>query len=63
MLTCFNVQTTHYFSNTLKIIVIPLCPASLKRVVFYKVPDKRSLIEQLTQNIVIGWKPQALAFP
>ncbi len=22
-----------------------------------------ALIEQLTQNIVIGWKPQALAFP
>ncbi len=34
----FNVQKN--------IILIPLCPASLKRVVFYKAPhsDKRSLL-------------------
>ncbi len=38
MLTCFNVQK--------HIIVGPLCPASLKRFVFYKVPpsDKHSLL-------------------
>ncbi len=44
MLTCFNVQK-HIF-QILYIIVGPLCPASLKRFVFYKVPpsDKHSLL-------------------
>ncbi len=44
----------------LYIIVGPLCPASLKRFVFYKVPpsDKHSLL-WLTQCIVIGRTPQA----
>ncbi len=36
-------------------IVSPLCPASLKRLIFYKVP----LIGQLAQCIVIGQTPQA----
>ncbi len=36
----------HIIFQTLYIIVGPLCPASLKRFVFYKVPpsDKRSLL-------------------
>ncbi len=44
-------------------IVCPLCPASLKRFIFYKVPpsDERqsALIGQLTQCFVIGRTPQA----
>ncbi len=36
-------------------IVSPLCPASLKHLIFYKVP----LIGQLAQCIVIGQTPQA----
>ncbi len=45
MLTCFNVQK-HIIFQILYIIVGPLCPASLKRIVFYKVPpsDKHSLL-------------------
>ncbi len=45
MLTCFNVQKYIIF-QILYIIVGPLCPASLKRFVFYKVPpsDKRGLL-------------------
>jgi len=45
----------------LHISVGRLCPASLKRVVFYKAPpsDKSALIGQLTQCIVIGRTPQA----
>ncbi len=47
------------FSTFLKklIIVFPICPSSLKLVVFYKAPfsDKQfALIGQLTQCIVIG---------
>ncbi len=44
MLTCFNVNK-HYVL-TLYIIVGPLCPASLKRFIFYQVPpsDKHSLL-------------------
>ncbi len=52
----------HIIFQILYIIVGPLCPASLKRVVFYKVPpsDKQSaLIGQLAQCIVIGRTPQA----
>ncbi len=45
MLTCFNVKKNIIF-QILYIIVVPLCPASLKRVILYKVPpsDKRSLL-------------------
>ncbi len=45
MLACFNVQK-HIIFQILYIIVGPLCPASLKRFVFYKVPpsDKHSLL-------------------
>ncbi len=45
MLTCFNVQK-HIIFQILYIIVVPLCPASLKRFVFYKAPpsDKHSLL-------------------
>ncbi len=47
----------------LYIIVVALCPASLKCVVFYKSPSIRqaqsALIGQLTQCIVIGRPPQA----
>ncbi len=32
--TCFNVQKTHYFSNTVH-YCSPSMPASLKRLVFY----------------------------
>ncbi len=36
----------HIIFQILYIIVVPLCPASLKRLVFYKVPpsDKHSLL-------------------
>ncbi len=53
----------HILFQILKIFVGPLCPASLKHVVFNKAPssDKQSaLIGQLTQCIVIGRTPQAL---
>ncbi len=54
----------HIIFQILYIIVGPLCPASLKRFVFYKVPpsDKHSLLwlASLTQCIVIGRTPQAL---
>ncbi len=45
LLTCFNVQKYIIF-QILFIIVGPLCPASLQRVIFYKVPpsDKRRLL-------------------
>ncbi len=46
----------------LYIIVGPLCPASLKHFIFYKVPpcDKRSLLRLANwQCIVIGRTPQA----
>ncbi len=36
MLTCFNVKKINF--QILYIIVGPLFPASLKRIVFYKVP-------------------------
>ncbi len=45
MLTCFNVQK-HIIFQILYIIVGPLWPASLKRLVFYKVPpsNKHNLL-------------------
>ncbi len=45
MLTCFSVQK-HIIFQILYIIVGPLCPAALKRFIFYKVPpsDKHSLL-------------------
>ncbi len=48
----------------LYIILVPLCPAFLKRVIFYKAPpsDKRSLLwlaDWPTQCILIGRTPQA----
>ncbi len=62
MMTCFNVQK-HIIFQILYIIVVPLCPASLKHFIFYKAPpsDKHSsaLIGQLAQCIVIGRTPQA----
>ncbi len=44
MMTCFNVQK-HIF-QILYIIVVPLCPASLKHFIFYKAPpsNKHSLL-------------------
>ncbi len=33
-----NVQKNTFFFQILYIIVVPICPASLKRVVFYKAP-------------------------
>uniref|UniRef100_A0A673FPF5 Macrophage-capping protein-like n=1 Tax=Sinocyclocheilus rhinocerous TaxID=307959 RepID=A0A673FPF5_9TELE len=61
MLTCFNVQKAYIFQ--ILYIIVGLCPASLKRFVFYKVPPSQAqsaLIGQLTQCIVIGRTPQAL---
>ncbi len=51
MLTCFNVEK-HIIFQILYFIVGPLCPASLKRFVFYKVPrsNKRSLLW------LVNWK-------
>ncbi len=45
MLSCFNVKI-HIIFQILYIIVSPLSPASLKRIVFYKAPpsDKHSLL-------------------
>ncbi len=43
MFTCFNVQKTHYFS-ILYVNVGPLCPASLKSLVFYKAPPSDSAV-------------------
>ncbi len=62
MLTCFNVQKTHYFSNT-----VPYCSSSMSRLSqthhFLLRPSFRqvqsALIGQLTQFIVIGRTPQA----
>ncbi len=54
----------HIIFQILYIIVGPLCPASLKCLVFYKAPpsDKQSaLIGQLAQCIVIGRTPQAVS--
>ncbi len=56
----------HYLSNTVH-IVGPLCPASLKCLVFYKVPSSHkqsALIGQLTQCSVIhtGRQRQDLSF-
>ncbi len=54
----------HIIFQILYIIVGPLCPASLKHFVFYKVPssDKHSLLWLAhTQCIVIGWTPQAVS--
>ncbi len=42
-LTCFNVQK-HILFQILYIIVVPLCPASLKRFVFYKAPPSNKFI-------------------
>ncbi len=52
----------HIIFQIVYIIVDPLCPASLKRFVFYKVPpsDKHSLLWLANwQCIMIGRKPQA----
>ncbi len=62
MLTCFNVQKTHYFSNT-----VHYCRSSMPRLSqtrrFLQSPSFRqvqsALIGQLTQCIVIGRTPQA----
>ncbi len=62
MLTCFNVQKTHYFSNT-----VHYCSSSMPRLSqtlrFLQSPSFRqvqsALIGQLTQCIVIGRTPQA----
>ncbi len=45
MLTCFNVQK-HIIFQILYIILVPLCPASLKHLIFYKAPpsNKCSLL-------------------
>ncbi len=63
MLTCFNVQKTHYFSNT-----VHYCRSSMPRLSqtlrFLQSPSFRqaqsALIGQLAQCIVIGRTPQAL---
>ncbi len=56
MLTCFNVQKTHYFSNT-----VHYCSSSMprlsQRLCFLQAQS--ALIGQLTQCIVIGRTPQA----
>ncbi len=53
----------HIIFQILYIIVVPLCPASLKCVIFYKALSfqqvQSALIGQLTQCIVIGRTPQA----
>ncbi len=62
MLTCFNVQKTHYFSNT-----VHYCWSSMPRLsqtlCFLQSPSFRqaqsALIGQLAQCIVIGRTPQA----
>ncbi len=62
MLTCFNVQKTHYFSNT-----VHYCSSSMPRLSqtlrFLQSPSFRqaqsALIGQLTQCIVIDRTPQA----
>ncbi len=68
MLTCFNVQKTHYFSNTVHYCssTMPLCflqSPSFRQV--YKclihsfIQVQSALIGQLIQSIVIGRTPQA----
>ncbi len=62
MLTCFNVQKTYTFSNT-----VHYCWSSMLRLSqtlrFLQSPSFRqaqsALIGQLTQSIVIGRTPQA----
>ncbi len=62
MLTCFNVQKTHYFSNT-----VHYCSSSMPRLFqmhcFLQSPSfqqpQSALIGQLAQCIVIGWTTQA----
>ncbi len=62
MLTCFNVQKTNYFSNT-----VHYCRSSMPRLSqmlnFLQRPSfqqvQSALIGQLTQCIVIGRTPQA----
>ncbi len=62
MLTCFNIQKTHYFSNT-----VHYCRSSMPRLSqalrFLQSPSFRqaqsALIGQLAQCIVIGRTPQA----
>ncbi len=52
----------HIIFQILYIIVVPLCPSSLKTHVFYKAPPSTSAVcsdGQLTQCIVIGRTPQA----
>ncbi len=63
MLSYFNAQETHYFSNT-----VHYCRSSIPRLsqthFFLQSPSSRqaqsALIVQLTQCIVIGRTPQAL---
>ncbi len=43
MVTCFNVKK-HIIFQILYIFVGPLCPASLKRFVFYKAPPSDKYI-------------------
>ncbi len=63
MLTCFNVQKTHYFSNTVHYCSSSMPPLSQTRH-FLQSPSfwraQSALIGQLTQCIVIGRTPQAL---
>ncbi len=47
MLTCFNVKKKTLFFQILYIIVGPLCPASLKRFVFYKVDIYKIMLYSL----------------
>ncbi len=61
MLTCFNVQKTHYFSNT-----VHYCSSSmpcLSQMHYFLQSSfqqvQSALIGQLTQSIVIGRTPQA----
>ncbi len=62
MLTCFNVQKTHYFSNTVHYWRSSMPHLSQRRR-FLQSPSFRqaqsALIGQLTQCIVIGRTPQA----
>ncbi len=57
MLTCFNVQKTHYFSNT-----VHYCKSSMPRIsqmrCFLQSLSVQKVIGQLTQFIVIDWTPQ-----
>ncbi len=49
MLTCFDVQKLIF--QILYIIVGPLCPASLKRFIFYKVPPGLMIVYIWNANL------------